>query len=239
MSTDSDNLGIRTVFVEDQPSSRQLTRAVLKVIEGPDAGKDVEISKSKVYIGRSSVCDLTLSDPAISGNHVEIEAVEGGFHLRDLESTNGTFLGDTRIAQIYLHPGCRFRLGSTVMEFRKTRESVEIPLSRSNRFDQVVGRSVPMRELFATLEKVAPSDLTVLIEGETGTGKERVSRSIHNMSRRKGKPYVVLDCSSIPKDLMESVVFGHEKGAFTGAVSMRKGAFEQTDGATIFLDEVG
>ena len=87
----------------------------------------------------------------------------------------------------------------------KTRESVEIPLSRSNRFDQVVGRSVPMRELFATLEKVAPSDLTVLIEGETGTGKERVSRSIHNMSRRKGKPDVVLDCSSIPKDLMESL----------------------------------
>ena len=234
-----DNLGIKTIFVEDQAMARELKRAVLAVVEGPDAGRKFEISKQKTFVGRSGVCDITLNDPAISGNHIEIDAIEGGYRLRDLESTNGTFMGETRIAGIYLHPGCRFRVGSTVMEFTSLGDVVSIPLSRMECFGDVAGRSVPMRELFATLEKVAPSDLTVLIEGETGTGKERVARSIHRQSRRTSRPYVVLDCSSIPKDLMESVVFGHEKGAFTGAVGTRKGAFEQADGGTIFLDEVG
>ena len=234
-----DDLGIKTIFVEDRPTARELKRAVLAIIEGPEAGKKFDIAKQKTFIGRSGVCDITLSDPAISGNHLEIEAIEGGFLLRDLESTNGTYMEDTRISGIYLHAGCRFRVGSTVMEFRSLGDVVSIPLSRMERFGDVAGQSVPMRELFATLEKVAPSDLTVLIEGETGTGKERVARSIHRQSRRTSRPYVVLDCSSIPKDLMESVVFGHEKGAFTGAVGTRKGAFEQADGGTIFLDEVG
>lgn len=239
MPIDEDSLGIRTIFVEDRPTAREMKRGVLAVVEGQEAGQTIEINRQKTYVGRSSVCDVTLTDPAISGNHLEVEAVEGGFVLRDLDSTNGTYLGDTRICEIHLHPGCRFRLGSTVLEFRSLEDVVNIPLSHEDRFGDVVGRSLAMRELFATLEKVAPSDLTVLIEGDTGTGKERVARSIHNASRRKGRPYVVLDCSAIPKDLMESVVFGHEKGAFTGAVATRKGAFEQADGGTIFLDEVG
>ena len=240
MPTSADeNLGIKTIFVEDQAAARELQRAVVAIVEGPDSGKKFEINRQKTYIGRSSVCDITLSDPAISGNHLEVEAIEGGYLLRDLESTNGTFMGDTRITGLYLHPGCRFRVGANVMEFRSLRDVVSIPLSQSQHFGHVCGRSLAMRELFATLEKVAPSDLTVLVEGETGTGKERVARSIHDQSRRTSRPYVVLDCSSIPKDLMESVVFGHEKGAFTGAVATRKGAFEQADTGTIFLDEVG
>jgi len=235
-----DSLGIRTIFVEDRPAERQLKRCVLAVLEGPDAGTTADINQQRTYIGRSSVCDVTLTDRSISGNHIELEAVEGAYILRDLDSTNGTFVGDTRVSQIFLHPGCRFRLGSsTVVEFRTLGDVVKIPLSRHEQFGDVVGRSVAMRELFATLEKVAQSELTVLVGGETGTGKERVARSIHAASRRAKKPYVVLDCSSIPRDLMESVVFGHEKGAFTGAVSQRKGAFEQADGGTIFLDEVG
>lgn len=239
VSVMSESLGIKTIFVEDRPTARELKKAVLVVLEGKEAGKTFDINRQKTYIGRSSVCHVTLSDPAISGNHIEIEAVEGGYELRDLESTNGTFVGETRISGFYMHAGCRFRLGGTVLEFRSRGDTVSIPLSHRERFGDVVGRSVPMRELFATLEKVSPSDLTVLVEGETGTGKERVARSIHNMSRRGSRPFVVLDCSSIPKDLMESVVFGHEKGAFTGAVAMRKGAFEQAHGGTIFLDEVG
>jgi DNA-binding NtrC family response regulator len=130
-------------------------------------------------------------------------------------------------------------MGSAVVEFRTLGDTVDIPLSSHHRFVDVVGCSVAMRELFATLEKVAPSDLTVLIEGETGSGKERIASAIHRSSRRTQRPYVVLDCGAIPKDLMESVVFGHEKGAFTGAVATRKGVFEQAHGGTIFLDEVG
>jgi transcriptional regulator with GAF, ATPase, and Fis domain len=236
---DPDGLGIRTIFVEDRPAARELKRGALAVIEGPDAGLVVEVNRKKTYLGRSTACDVALRDPSVSGNHAELEAIEGGFLLRDLDSTNGTFIGETRVVEVFLHPGCQFRMGSSVVEFRGAGGVVEIPLSHQDRFDDVVGRSVPMRELFATLEKVAPSDLTVLIEGETGTGKERIARAIHNKSRRASRPYVVLDCSAIPRDLMESVVFGHEKGAFTGAVSQRKGAFEQADGGTIFLDEVG
>ncbi|MBN1945848.1 MAG: sigma 54-interacting transcriptional regulator [Bradymonadales bacterium] len=234
-----DSLGIRTVFVRDQPALRELKRATLVVVEGPDVGAQVEICKAKTYLGRSRVCELTVNDPVVSGTHAVVEAIEGGFLLRDLNSTNGTYLGDVRVVEIYLHPRARFRIGSTIIEFRSHREVVAIPISPQDRFGEVVGRSLPMRELFATLEKVSPSDLTILIEGETGTGKERVARSIHQNSRRAKRPYVVLDCSSIPRDLMESVVFGHEKGAFTGAIATRKGAFEQADGGTIFLDEVG
>jgi transcriptional regulator with GAF, ATPase, and Fis domain len=116
---------------------------------------------------------------------------------------------------------------------------VEFPLSEKDRYADLLGRSVSMRSVFATLEKVSPSDLTVLIDGETGTGKERVAQAIHSTSRRKGGNFVVLDCSAIPRDLMESTVFGHEKGAFTGAVSQHKGAFEQANGGTIFMDEIG
>src|SRR5262245_21742011 len=96
----NDSLGIRTIFVEDRPAARELKRAALQVLEGPDAGKTVDIGKQKVYLGRSSACDLTLSDPAISGNHLEVDAIEGGYVLRDLNSTNGTFVGDTRIMEV-------------------------------------------------------------------------------------------------------------------------------------------
>jgi two-component system nitrogen regulation response regulator GlnG len=103
----------------------------------------------------------------------------------------------------------------------------------------MLGSSPAMREIFAHLEKVAPSELTCLITGETGTGKEMVARALHNASQRRSKPFVVLDCGSIPRELIESTLFGHEKGSFTGAVAQATGCFEQANGGTIFLDEIG
>ena len=235
----SREMGLHTVFVEDRATSRQLRKAKLVVVEGEDNGKEFVIDKPKVYGGRSKVNDITLNDQSISGTHFEIRALEEGFLLRDLGSTNGTRLGGCRIKEIWLEPDVSFRAGTTTMKVKSTKEVVEIPLSDQEHFQGVIGRSVAMREVFAMLEKVAPSELTCLIEGETGTGKERIARAIHDASRRKKKPYVVLDCSSIPKDLMESYVFGHEKGAFTGAISQREGAFEQANGGTLFLDEIG
>ncbi|MEZ4460077.1 MAG: sigma 54-interacting transcriptional regulator, partial [bacterium] len=158
---------------------------------------------------------------------------------RDLGSTNGTILGGCRVKEVYLAPNVTFRAGNTTLRLQPSEEVIEIPLSKEEHFQGVIGRSVAMREVFATLAKVAPSELTCLVEGETGTGKERIARAIHDASRRSSKPYVVLDCSSIPKDLIESYVFGHEKGAFTGAVSQSKGAFEQANGGTLFMDEIG
>ncbi len=232
-------MGIRTVFVNDRATSRQLQKARLVVLEGADAGKTFEISKSKVYAGRASVNDFILKDTSISSTHFEIRAEEDGFLLRDCGSTNGTKLGGCRIKEVYLAPNATFRAGNTTLKLEPVDEVVEIPLSADEHFQGVIGRSVAMREVFATLEKVAPSELTCLIEGQTGTGKERIARAIHDASRRRKKPYVVLDCSSIPRDLMESYVFGHERGAFTGAHEQRTGAFEQAEGGTLFLDEIG
>ncbi len=235
----NEKMGLRTVFVDDRPTSRQLRKAKLVVVEGDDKGKAYEINKSKNYVGRSTVNDITVSDNSISSTHFELRAEEDGFLLRDLGSTNGTLLGGCRVREVYLAPNATFRAGNTTFKLQPSDEVVEIPLSEDEHFQGVIGGSVPMREVFATLAKVAPSELTCLIGGETGTGKERIARAIHDASRRSSKPYVVLDCSSIPKDLMESYVFGHEKGAFTGAVSQHKGAFEQANGGTLFMDEIG
>lgn len=233
------DMGLSTVFVNNRASSRRLRKIKLVVLEGADQGREFIIEKSKVYLGRSSVNDIQLTDKSISSTHLELRAEEEGYLLRDMGSTNGTTLQGCRLRELYINPGVPFKVGSSTLKLSPLDEEIEIPLSEEERFGGVIGRSVPMREVFATLAKVAPTELTVLVEGDTGTGKERVARAIHESSRRKNKPYVVLDCSAIPKDLMESYVFGHEKGAFTGAVAQRVGAFEAADGGTLFLDEIG
>ncbi len=232
-------MGLRTVFVDDRVSARQLRKAKLVVVEGPDKGTEFEISKNKTFVGRAAINDITLNDSSVSGTHFEIRAEENGFLLRDVGSTNGTHLGGCRVKEIWIAPDVSFSAGNSTFKIKSSEEFIEIPLSEDEHFQGVIGRSVAMREVFALLAKVAPSELTCMVEGDTGTGKERVARAVHDASRRSKKPYVVLDCSSIPKDLMESYVFGHEKGAFTGAVGQHKGAFEQADGGTLFMDEIG
>ncbi len=209
------------------------------VISGSETGREVEINKTRCSGGRSIINDLVLQDKAVSGAHFEIIARDDGYRLRDLDSRNGTFVGDLRIRDVYLRPGAVFRVGQTQIVFQPLQDVVEIELSKQDRFDEVIGASTAMREIFAQLEKVAPSDLTCMITGETGTGKEIVARAIHRVSNRKNGPFVVLDCGSIPRDLIESTLFGHEKGSFTGAVGQHKGCFEQASGGTIFLDEIG
>jgi DNA-binding NtrC family response regulator len=239
MTDYGENPALRTVFVNQRATVRHLRTARLRVTQGPDLGKEATLQKARLYAGRSRVNDLVLTDKAISGTHFELAAVEDGYLLRDLGSTNGVTYEGLRVKEIYLKPGCTFHAGNSSFTFQPNDATVEIPLSDRDRFGDLLGRSVQMREIFATLEKVSPSDLTVLIEGPTGTGKERVAHSIHKTSRRRKGPFIVLDCSAIPRDLMESTVFGHEKGAFTGAVAQARGAFEQANGGTIFMDEIG
>jgi transcriptional regulator with GAF, ATPase, and Fis domain len=230
---------LTTIFDGVRPTVRHLRKSKLVVTSGADVGKEVEIGKPHVTGGRSIINDLVLADKAISGTHFEIGATDGGYRLRDLGSTNGVYVGDLRISDVYLKPGTTFRVGHTDVRFMRTDEIVEIALSKRDSFEEVVGASVPMREIFATLEKVSPSELTVMVTGETGTGKEMIAHGIHQASPRKNKPFVVLDCGAIPKDLIESTLFGHEKGSFTGAVGQHHGCFEQANGGTIFLDEIG
>ncbi|MBL8621821.1 MAG: sigma 54-dependent Fis family transcriptional regulator [Myxococcales bacterium] len=218
---------------------QRLRKGKLVVVAGADQGKELEIVKPRVTGGRSIISDLVLADKAVSGTHFEIAARDDGYRLRDLNSRNGVYVGDLRIREVFLRPGTVFRLGHTSIQFQPMQDIVEIELSKRDRFDAIIGGSAAMRQIFAQLEKVAPSDLTVLITGETGTGKEMVARAVHNTSSRKAKPFVVLDCGSIPKELIESTLFGHEKGSFTGAIGQHLGCFEQANGGTIFLDEIG
>jgi DNA-binding NtrC family response regulator len=227
------------IFSEGRPTVKHLRKAKLVVLSGNDQGEEVEIDRSRVSGGRSVVNDLTLNDKAVSGAHFEIFGTDEGYRLVDLDSTNGTFVDGLRIKEVYLKPGLEFQAGHTTIRFQPTNEVVEIALSKADRFGDALGSSVAMREVFAVLEKVAPSDMTVLISGGTGTGKEVVARAIHDKSKRSDGPFVVLDCGAIPKELIESTLFGHEKGAFTGAVGQRRGCFEQAQGGTIFLDEIG
>jgi len=235
----TEQAALTTVFVDDRATKRRLQKSKLVVVQGPDKGKELIIERERITVGRSVICDIVLGDKAVSGTHFEIVASERGFLLRDLESTNGTFSGDLRVREVWIKPGTALRVGQTHMRFEPVEGMVEIDLSREERFHELVGKSVRMREIFAVLEKVAPSDLTILIRGETGTGKELVARAIHRASRRAQQALVVQDCGSIPKDLIESTLFGHEKGSFTGATDRHRGCFEQADGGTIFLDEIG
>jgi transcriptional regulator with GAF, ATPase, and Fis domain len=235
----TDQAALTTVFVDEKATKRRLRRSRLVVTEGPDKGRDLVIERERVTIGRSVICDLVLGDKAVSGTHLEIVATERGTMLRDLDSTNGTTIGELRVREVWLRPGTVLKLGQTQIRYEHVDGAIEIDLSREERFHDLVGKSVRMREIFAVLERVAPTDLTVLVRGETGTGKELVARAIHRGSRRIKEPLVVQDCGAIPKDLVESTLFGHERGSFTGATDRHRGSFEQADGGTIFLDEIG
>ncbi len=235
----SDPPALTTVFSGERATARHLRKARLVVAAGADAGRAIDVERPRVSGGRSAVNDLALADKAVSATHFEVIARDDGVLLRDLDSTNGTWVGELKIKEVYLRPGTTFRVGHTDVTYQPTSEIVEIKLSERDRFDRAIGGSLKMREVFAVLEKVAPSDLTVLVTGETGTGKEMIARGLHNGSPRRGRPFVVVDCSAIPRDLIESTLFGHERGSFTGAVGQHRGLFEQAQGGTIFLDEIG
>jgi DNA-binding NtrC family response regulator len=221
------------------PKQLRLRRIGLKVLTGPDAGQHAEFDHDVIRIGAQEGNHFQLTDTTVSRRHAEIARTQDGLVLRDLGSTNGTFLGPVRLREVFLGEARTFRVGQTEMEFALHDEVVQIVPVAETQFEGIVGQSVRMRELFAILDRVARTELTVLITGETGTGKELASRAIHQRSPRRSGPFVVFDCGAVARSLIESELFGHEKGAFTGAVASRAGVFEQANGGTIFIDELG
>jgi len=217
----------------------QLARFRITVSSGPEAGAACVSSGVELTVGTAEGNDLKLSDSSVSGHHCVFAVTPNGVELRDNESTNGTYINNILVKRAFVPPSATINVGQTVMRFESIDEPHSEPLSREDAFGPVVGRSAAMRRLFAILERVAPSDANILIEGETGTGKGLVAEAIHSASRRSGAPFVVVDCSAMPAMLMESELFGHVKGAFTGARIDRVGLFEQANGGTVFLDEVG
>ena len=229
-----------TSLLDDPPAfTRQRAGGTFLVIKGPDRGESVNLREKPLYFGSSPACDLVLTDKTVSRKPLAAIREGDDVILRDQGSTNGTFIQGSRFKEITVGFGAEIRLGRTVIKFLPEEEVVEPKLSESDHFGSLVGRDIKMRRLFALLEDIAPTDATVLIEGETGTGKELIAEEIHNASGRKDGPFVVFDCGAVPRELIESALFGHVKGSFTGAVADRKGAFAEAHGGTIFLDEIG
>ncbi|HEY1086222.1 MAG TPA: sigma-54-dependent Fis family transcriptional regulator, partial [Archangium sp.] len=209
----------------------------VSIVGGPGTGLTKEIEGS-VTVGSHPDAGLSLADTTVSRYHVELTARPDGVRVRDLESTNGTYLGGTRITEVIVEDQATLSVGKTTLKVSMVEADLGTPAEQGT-FGTAVGASSAMKQLFGILDKVAPSDSTVLLLGETGTGKEVMAKAIHAKSKRGTRPFVVVDCGSVAPTLIESELFGHVRGSFTGAISDRNGAFLEADGGTIFLDEIG
>jgi DNA-binding NtrC family response regulator len=217
----------------------RLRRFCCRVIGGPDSGLVRASDGAELMIGTSPGNHLLLDDPTVSRHHCTIQVTDDGFLLRDLDSTNGTTLGGFRVQAAFVESGAIIGVGRTAIRFDALDEELSEPLSAEESFGAVLGASAAMRRVFAVLDRVADTGTTILLEGETGTGKGALAEEIHARSGRRDGPFVVVDCGAIPPTLLETELFGHERGAFTDAHDTRQGAFEQAAGGTVFLDEIG
>jgi DNA-binding NtrC family response regulator len=225
--------------VLDKTRELRFPRYRLVVEGGPDAGRTLDVAAAEISIGTAKANDLVLADTSVSRHHVAIAPAPRGPMIRDLGSTNGTFVSGVEVERAYLVPGAAILLGNTRLRFDAAGGEERAVLSADDRWGRALGTSEAMRRLFAMLPRLAESDSTVLLEGETGTGKSLVAAAIHEASPRARGPFIVVDCGAVPPSLIESELFGHDKGAFTGATAARAGAFEAASGGTIFLDEIG
>ncbi len=217
-------------------------RGLVLEIAAPDGGprSTRRVHSLALTIGSADSNDLVLTDPSVSRLHAELRCTDTGFQLRDLGSRNGTRVDNVLVRDATLPlPRCVIRIGQTTITAVAATEDAPISLYPGTTFGTAIGESAKMRALFAQLAKIANSQATVLLEGETGTGKDVLARAIHANSNRSKGPFVVLDCASIPANLFESELMGVVKGAFTGADRDRMGALESADGGTLFLDEIG
>jgi DNA-binding NtrC family response regulator len=214
----------------------------LSVVEGPDTGAQFALDAahaSRILVGKSEACDVRLSDPAVSRRHLALEVRGRRLHVQDLDSTNGTTADGISLLEGFLGGGELLRIGSTALRVERGPHAPPVPLPEAGCFGRVLGASEPMRRLYALCERLAASSVPLVVEGETGTGKEQLAESLHEQGPRAGSPFVVFDCTAVAASIIESELFGHVRGAFTGAVSDRRGVFERANGGTLLIDEIG
>jgi len=221
----------------DRGPTLHLRRCILQAVDDPT--QEWTFDKEEVRLGSMDDNDVVLHDDTVSRYHCKIVQDDTGYILVDNGSTNGTFINKVRVREAFLKPGSTVAVGQHQLRFNAREEEVEIVPSRATRCGSLIGGNAKMREIYSIIEKIAPTATTVVIDGETGTGKEVVAQTIHQLSPRAKGELVVFDCGAVPPNLIESELFGHEKGSFTGAVMSREGLFEQADGGTLFLDELG
>jgi len=215
---------------------------VLSVLEGRDAGARHTVQAEdpgRLLVGKSGACALCLTDPSVSRRHIALEVVAAQLRLTDLSSTNGTRVDGIRVGEAFLEGGETIRIGSTAIAVTRGRPTRGATLTEATQFGTTMGGSMAMKRLYPLCERIAAANLPVVIEGETGTGKEQLAESIHQCSPRGHGPFVVFDCTSVAPTLIESELFGHERGAFTGSVGTHRGVFEQAQGGTLLIDEIG
>jgi DNA-binding NtrC family response regulator len=207
----------------------------LEVVDTGGKARLIDLSCGQTLrVGQHPKSDLVLKDALVSRAHAELRAEPQGLRVVDLSSTNGTFVQGVRVVEALLEGPATVTLGNSSLRVQPG-EAVPAP----PQFGELVGRGAAMRGLFRALQRVARNDSTVLLQGESGCGKELAARSLHHAGERGAGPYVVFDCASVTPSLVESALFGHEKGAFTGATATRHGCFEEASGGTLFIDEVG
>jgi len=226
---------------EGERTGRTEETYALVVKDGPEEGRRLSIGGAeapRVLAGKGPACDLRLTDPLVSRRHAAFELTESGLRVTDLESTNGTTVNGVRVVDAYLSAGDRVKLAGTTLWVEQDGEQ-PVDLSSDDHFGGMLGESEAMRRLYPRCKRLAESGLATLIEGETGTGKEVLAEALHEASPRASGPFVIFDCTAVPPNLAESMLFGHEKGSFTGAVASRKGVFEEAHGGTLFIDEIG
>lgn len=214
----------------------------LAVIEGPDVGVRIRLDPtrpSRVLIGTSAACDARLTDPGVSRRHAAVEVDGRRMRIVDLGSTNGTIVDGVMIGEAYLRGGETVRMGGTALRVDEGPIQSSMTLTKQTNFGRVIGSSIAMRRLYPLCQKLAQADVPVVIEGETGTGKEALAEALHDGGARAHQPFVVFDCTAVAPNLIESELFGHERGAFTGSVGTRKGVFERANGGTLLIDEIG
>ncbi len=235
-ATKKDSGGTETLPAADvlRTPIASVRRFRLNVVEGPKVGLSYESKQDNCSIGSHPLNDLVIEDPTVSRFHCEIRITPQGPVVKDLSSRNGTILDGVQVLAGIPRSGSVLRLGATAARFQFGAETNPLPLSDRTRFGSMVGSSLAMRTA-----RAAATTATVLMEGETGTGKGAAAESVHGESPRHNGPFIVVDCGAIPENLLESELFGHEKGAFTGASERHIGAFEEASGGTIFLDEIG
>jgi DNA-binding NtrC family response regulator len=210
----------------------------VEVVDGPDVGRAVTAPGDVLRVGTADGNDLILRDPTVSRFHLEMTFGTEGVRLHDPGSTNGTFVGPARIERAVVGPGTTVRVGKTSLRVAEGGE-VTVDLAPGDTLAGLRGRSPGMRRLMEQIQRAAPSDASVLVYGESGTGKELIARALHELGPRSKAPFVTVDCGALAPTLVASELFGHERGAFTGADRQHVGAFEQAGGGTIFLDEIG
>ena len=212
----------------------------LRGLNGELEGRSFDSSADRLQIGSHPLNEIEVRDRTVSRFHCEV-FIDRDSHawIKDLGSRNGTRVNGVRVREAELQEGMVLRVGQLELVFTPLAERNELPVAAMTSFGTLVGASLPLRTAFAALGKAAVSEVTLLLTGESGTGKSEAAELVHEQSGRAGRPFRVVDCAAVPANLLESELFGHERGAFTGANQRRLGVFEEAEGGTVFLDEVG